>query len=177
MSETLNADGDNRLQESLTSQSRTPEELIDELKALSYAPFPIDLEAIYKLYNIEIIYEAMDKEISGILEKRRSGWIVFVNQWHHLHRQRFTLAHELAHFFLHRNIMQKFTDVSYFSRTNEKRSKMEIEADQFAANLLMPKEIFIEQIESGNNSISNLSDIFKVSMLAVKFRAKNLGYI
>jgi Zn-dependent peptidase ImmA (M78 family) len=50
---------------------------------------------------------------------------------------------------------------------------MEREANQFAAELLMPEEEFIKQAETKN--IDGLSDYFGTSLEAIGFRALNLG--
>lgn len=169
-------DYDKRL-DSTNEYAKTTEEILNEAINLEIQILPVDIKAIFEMYRIEIIYEPMDKDISGILELRQSGWVAVINQWHHPNRQRFTLAHELGHFLKHRTIKKRFTDNSFFNRLEEKRDKLEIEADQFAADLLMPENEFKNQIEKGNNTLSGISDIFKVSMLAAEIRAKKLKYL
>lgn len=153
-----------------------PVDILDTIEKNGIQTIPLDIESVYRFYGISIQRIPMDKEISGILEKRRNGWSIFINQWHHPKRQRFTLAHELGHYFLHGNTNNKFIDNTLFLRINETTDQMETDADMFAGELLMPKKQFIDQVNLGNNKISSLAEYFNVSMMAVKVRASILGF-
>ena len=83
------------------------------------------------------------------------------------------MAHELAHYCLHRHLKIVFEDKVLF-RGGES-SPEEIEANSFAGEILMPAEQFMRNINSGNNSIQGLADSFEVSSLAIRVRAKQLG--
>ncbi|MGY3230093.1 Zn-dependent peptidase ImmA (M78 family) [Luteibacter sp. HA06] len=61
-------------------------------------------------------------------------------------------------------------------RTNDP-SRMEREADQFAAELLMPADDVKQKIAAGETSLSALAAQFGVSALAMKYRVQNLGYL
>ena len=52
---------------------------------------------------------------------------------------------------------------------------MEREANNFAANLLMPKDKFTEVFIETNGNLETLEAFFKVSIEAIKYRALNLG--
>ena len=66
---------------------------------------------------------------------------VFVNADDILPRRRFTAAHELGHVVLHRDRLQRYTADTTVGETDEAANAMEREADQFAAELLMPESI------------------------------------
>ena len=51
---------------------------------------------------------------------------------------------------------------------------VEDEANNFAAELLMPKDEFIKQIRGGNATIEGLAKYFGVSTLIIRYRAKSL---
>jgi Zn-dependent peptidase ImmA (M78 family) len=53
---------------------------------------------------------------------------------------------------------------------------MEISANNFAAELLMPSKYINEAIDAGINTLDLLADLFGVSSLAVKYRVNSLGY-
>lgn len=89
------------------------------------------------------------------------------------YKNRFTIANKLGHLFLE-NIDKRQT--IFIAGTNEQESQ----ANDFAANLLMPKEEFIECVynnldKEGLCNIEAVSDYFKVSINAVKTRGKFLG--
>ncbi|MCE3232322.1 MAG: hypothetical protein K0R98_579 [Rickettsiaceae bacterium] len=156
--------------------SKTSSDVLNEASISGISTHPLDLEAVCNLYDIKIFREPMDDKISGTLERMPSGhWVIRVNSYNHPRRQRFTIAHELGHFFLHRNSMTTFIDES-FARSHGDSRPIEVEANRFAASLLMPKEIFSEAISSGKNKISELADYFETSMFAIEVRAKELGY-
>ena len=54
---------------------------------------------------------------------------------------------------------------------------MEFQANNFASELLMPKETFLQQIKKGKNKIEELARFFGVSSLAIRVRAKQLNLV
>lgn len=73
----------------------------------------------------------------------RVGW-AFVSAADPLPRRRFTAAHELGHFILHRSTMGRFradTDATLCEADGDVTDRMEREANRFAAELLMPAEV------------------------------------
>lgn len=96
-------------------------------------------------------------------------------------RGRFTLAHELGHYFIdsHREGIKKGILKPHPSRTNQKQhNKIEREADYFASNLLMPEDRFKEDIGKKTFNIElidYLKDEYKVSRTACSFRFSDIG--
>lgn len=124
--------------------------------------------------TIAIRYMAMDASLSGALEYDNGIWLIKVNDKHNTKRQRFTIAHELGHFMLHRNKSALFEDTVFF-RGVEKDS-MEFAANEFAALLLMPDTRVRAAINEGIRNIGVLADRFGVSSPAMKARVVELGY-
>ena len=124
--------------------------------------------------------EYIDNELCGYIEKEDNGKIViYYNPDHHENRQRFTIAHELAHYLLghlddnHR--MYRDTSKNFSSDIYDPK---EVAANKAAAAILMPEKkikdlIFNKKI----TSIKELAKIMKVSELAMKYRLQNLGLI
>lgn len=149
----------------------------------------IDLVKICKFNNIEIVEKELENDISGFyLIKNEKSFIVY-NSLEGEMRQRFTIAHELGHHFLHSNIPlfveKKNSVANQMFHRDHKSSTGEIlrerEANAFAAALLMPeKMIDIEVFESDKilfeDLIKDLAKKFKVSEQAMSFRLANLGY-
>ena len=101
-------------------------------------------------------------------------WVIGVNRLHNPKRQRFTIAHELGHYYMHKEKNVDFEDTTFF-RNNDSTS-IEYSANEFAANLLMPEDRVKAAIKSGVKSIEKLSTIFNVSVAAIKYRVVALGY-
>jgi IrrE N-terminal-like domain len=73
----------------------------------------------------------------------RVGW-AFVSASDPLPRRRFSAAHELGHFVLHRATMGRFradTDATLREAEDDVADRMEREANRFAAELLMPADV------------------------------------
>lgn len=156
---------------------QSPEKLLHFASQNGIATQPLDIESLIKKLNIQIIREEGDESFSGCIEKRTDGYFIIVNKYHHPRRIRFTLAHELAHYFLHRNQLDLIGREEILMRESRALSKVEREANDFAAALLMPQDKFFSALSSGHNSTSTLADFFQVSIPAVKYRAMELGLI
>ena len=86
-------------------------------------------------------------------------------------RQRFTIAHEIGHAVLHKGKNL----VDYRMNIDTPRDLCEIEANNFAAELLMPAEFFGPVWESRDEDVQRVATHFGVSTDAARFRAINLG--
>lgn len=95
-------------------------------------------------------------------------------------RQRFTVAHELSHFLLHKDKIQgNLTDmVSTINTKIMYRSRLsngiEAEANQLASEILMPNTLIDKYLENGVNTYKELADRLEVSESALRKRLKNL---
>lgn len=85
-------------------------------------------------------------------------------------RWNFTLAHEIGHWFLHRNMRTSFQCTRPWGRTYD---PIEREANAFAAELLMPRKLILGWIASGRDA-KKIAREFRVSEEAVKYRIKEL---
>lgn len=135
---------------------------------------PLDVYALTKHLGIKFSCIPMPDETSGSLTFDERGWLITVNALHHPNRQRFTIAHELAHYALHRKSREEFRDQNFFR--NDCTDPMEAEANHFAATLLMPEPAFRKAAEALNGDIEAIAKSFKVSTMAVRVRAKILGF-
>lgn len=134
----------------------------------------VNIEAILNRYNIEIKRVDMPPAKSGYLKKIENHWIIGVNRNHHPHRQRFTMAHEFAHYILHRDDNNFFEDEIFYR--DENQTSIEFAANAFASKLLMPDDLIKMIIAGGVKSLKELALRFDVSTLAVKNRVISLGY-
>lgn len=99
------------------------------------------------------------------------------NDTESLQRQRFTIAHEIGHFALgHMQGHALFRDPTEVF-TGRVHSPQEVEANQFAAALLMPEKMVKALIGSGVNTLRSLATRFEVSESAMRWRLVNLGLL
>jgi len=98
-----------------------------------------------------------------------SGYAIYVNKKHSDVRRRFTTAHEIAHYVLHEDSIGDgiVDDALYRSGLS---NKLEVEANTFAANILMPLSLLTKQLEEGIFDINKLSEKFKVSSQAMSIK-------
>lgn len=153
----------------------TPAKLLGFARKNSLETLPLDAEGIAEKLNIEIKKEQLEEDLSGILRKsvEKDSWELLINKNHHCNRQRYTVAHELGHYCLHKHLRTEFQDQIFF-RGGE-TTKEEMQANAFASEILMPESEFRKLVREGTNSIDQLADVFKVSTLALRIKAKSLG--
>jgi Zn-dependent peptidase ImmA (M78 family) len=128
--------------------SRAVQKILAELPRLKV---PVDVYSIASRYAT-VTERDMDDDISGMLVplaayRKQQSWAIVVNKSHAMVRKRFTVAHELGHLFLH-GYTAPHADRGFLIRLRSARASdgtvaEEIEANQFAAELLMPKEALI----------------------------------
>ena len=157
------------------------EERVEEiLSKYNGGNVPINVLEIAKKGNVLVKY-APSTKFSGLLYRKDDTAFMAISSSESNVRQRFTIAHELGHFFLH---PQKDTFVEF--RDNEKniaRGIKEIQANQFAAALLMPRKFLGKDVqnfkETGiTKSVTEfLAKKYHVSEEAMTFRLLNLNFI
>ncbi len=130
-----------RAQYEVLREDRTPIDVFTFLEVdLGLNPMPFD--DLASKYRVEAAITAdftgiyLDAEQYHLME-RGPGW--------KMNRLRFTVAHELAHYFLHQNLPQpeNFASLPDFARWTEnyggKKYTAEQEANEFAGRLLVPE--------------------------------------
>ena len=142
---------------------------------------PIDVENIAKRLGIGILEEEFPDDISGVLVRSGDGVLIAVNKEHHPNRKRFSIAHELAHHLLHQDSAayydKKHQIGAHFRAKSGGRGwdAKEVEANRFAAELLMPRRMLIEAIDqTGETEASTLARQFEVSEEAMTYRLADI---
>jgi Zn-dependent peptidase ImmA (M78 family) len=152
------------------------------LKRMSIENPPVEPGEICTEFDIDLYYVVLDEDISGMLEKIAGKGSIYVNKSHHPNRQRFTIAHELGHYFLD-HIDGVHVDKSVLFRdANSGKAQFaeEISANRFAAELLMPRDFIDKCLKDvgdyfDDDLIENLATNFQVSTTAMSLRLQNLG--
>lgn len=147
---------------------------------------PIDVDFLADKAGVDLVYEELDDDVSGFLMKKKGKVFLAVNSHHHPNRQRFSIAHELGHYFLHlKKGAEFFIDRTVYYRntdSSEGKYQQEIEANSFAAALLMPRQMLEDELEKYGEELTELdiyrlANRFGVSQQAMEFRLQNLGLI
>jgi Zn-dependent peptidase ImmA (M78 family) len=153
---------------------------------------PVPVEMIAMNIGAKILLEPFegDDDISGMLYRDGQHTIIGINSAHFPTRQRFSIAHEIGHFVLHKKqlFIDKVIRVDFRnSLSSQALNKEEIAANAFAAELLMPRDLIIQELKrlfsnknyspSKDELIKDLADIFNVSQQAMEYRLNNLGIL
>lgn len=151
-----------------------------------YEP-PVDVEYVANGLGIGILQQYLEDKVSGLLVIDSNKVTIGVNKAHTRTRRRFTIAHELGHYILHRHFdTNVFVDSSYTFRRDQLSSEgtylEEIAANAFAAELLMPEEMLRECYEYridwyDPDDVKQVASEFGVSEIAMTIRATNLGFV
>ena len=144
---------------------------------------PVDVVKIANSNDIKVFKGDLDKKISGAIRynKKQNRFEILVNKNDVASRQRFTVAHELGHYFLHRDFLKDeevHVDTILYRADDEKEEEVRIrekEVDYFAGALLMNKTL-LEKLRS-ENTITELAEIFNVSVSAMTVRLDILGLL
>jgi Zn-dependent peptidase ImmA (M78 family) len=162
------------------------------LKDAGITSAPIDIEALAVRQGAVVSYEPFKEELSGILIKEKDRTVIGVNSSHPRTRQRFTIAHELAHLalnhkgelFVDQTVKSQSTVIRRDGVSSQAVDRAEIEANRFAAELLMPEALIVEAVRQrqekrpdypSNFLIDDLARAFEVSPQAMEYRLTNLG--
>lgn len=99
---------------------------------------------------------------------------ILINPIDPLDRQRFSIAHELGHALMQHGSSPRDGSKLY---TQGNYVRKEFEANEFAGELLMPREAVKVMIEQRNLGFDALCKKFGVSAEAMSVRLKRLGYV
>ncbi len=134
---------------------------------------PVDIIAIARELGISVYRSKEAVNVAGriIHDQNRggsSGFAIFVNSADVPRRQRFTIAHEIAHFILHSDLIgDGITDDALYR--SGLSNKMEVEANKSAADILMPFHL-VNSALSRDSTVKALADKFGVSESAMSIR-------
>lgn len=144
---------------------------------------PVPVWELAKLAGVTVKCGQLPEDLSGFLVRDKQSIVIGVNSSHSETRQRFTLAHELGHLLLHPQasyVDRSFPIFFRDERSSKAEIRAEIEANQFAADLLMPMQMLTSvgrtPVDMDDESqIKKLAHRFQVSPQAMIFRLTNLG--
>lgn len=164
--------------------SRVDNAARDLLREFDVLAPPVDMEFLAERLDVQVLRSSMPSDVSGMLLRDGDTRAIGLNKSQSSARQRFTLAHEIGHLRLHRgrplivdsSIRVNLRDATSATATNRE----EIEANRFAAALLMPEDMVVEAASAAD--LTSIDDLqkhlaarFKVSPEAMGYRLVNLG--
>jgi Zn-dependent peptidase ImmA (M78 family) len=155
----------------------------DLLERLGTRRLPIPVDRIARTIGAQVVFSPLDDELSGMVFVRGHRTIIGVNSLHHPNRQRFTISHEIGHLELHRQFIsehvhvdKKFTVLMRDVNSATGTDRLEIEANRFAAELLMPDWALQRVLDQNaididdDTTIAELARKFHVSRQAFQYR-------
>ena len=160
-----------------SKEARRRAEAILEMLKISQAP--IDVFAIAKQLGFEVVEYDFPDDTSAALVIDEDIKAIGINKNHALTRQRFSVAHELGHFLQGHgdfaNSQKTFEDGSF--NYADPQNRQELEANEFAAELLMPSMILKKEPELTTLDVPSLAKKYQVSEQALWIQLINLHLV
>jgi len=145
---------------------------------------PVSVRKIAALRGCSVVTADLEDSLSGMAFTKGGRPAIIVNASHHPNRQRFTIAHELGHHLMHQDFLAEgvHVDKGILKRGALSTAGVdfkEIEANAFAAELLMPREMIKNLIPSDFDlqdevALTNYAKLFGVSSSALNYRIINI---
>ncbi len=161
------------------SPSREYLELSSEVRAqidAHLSEVPVKLGAIAERLGVKVLLSTLPRGTSGQIAQEDGEFIIRINRHEAKHRQRFTLAHELAHFLLHKDriVAEGGWSENVLLRSGQPVS-IEYEANRLASDLVIPSAALVEATAeySGpmtSEIIEDLARRFGVSTAAMEIK-------
>ena len=163
------------------------ERLVEQLRIVDP---PVDVRRIANEFGIRVIETDLGEEVSGILVTGGDTRVIFVRKRDPAYRKRLSIAHEFGHYYLghqfeageHVHVDRGHLVIQRGPMASEGVDLKEIEANQFAATLLMPSQILMKEARSlgaalSERDISKLAGRFMVSDQAMTIRLTSIGLL
>lgn len=140
------------------------------LSAEQRALWCVPLEDLIRALGLEVrIYDFGPVGIDGAAVTAGGRPVIVVNEWLERPRRRFTLAHELGHYLLHRG------RAVYYTCNSRTAGWMEREANEYAAQVLMPAQL-LARAWPEIRSVRWMAKAFGVSSQAMEIRLGEIGF-
>lgn len=143
--------------------------------------YPVKVGQIAKDLNVSVKVSRLPKGISGQIKREGDSYVIRVSRFEARERQRFTIAHEIAHFLLHKSIIdgsnEGITDNVLYRSGAPKNT--EFEANRLAAEIVMPAHLIERTLREDFNetiteeTIEDLAERFLVSKSAMEICLSN----
>ncbi len=157
-----------------------------------YNLYKLDVDALCRHLGISLLEgEFEDENVSGAITKSDSTYTIVINAGHPHTRKRFTIAHELGHYYAiengseiakdyleeNGNVIKDYVVLnrSDKSEINEDNYQVERQANMIGASVLMPDEM-VKSLVDEKLDVSEMASRFGVSESAMAYRLKILNF-
>lgn len=159
------------------------------LARLGIGGMPVPVEQVAAELNLRIVESPLGPNVSGLLVTKDGESYIAVHSDDQQRRKRFTIAHEIGHYILRHQTPGEFVHVdkadylvSRMATKSPGGDPKEVEANQFAAALLMPKPLIESWLTKhdlttfSDYGIEAVAEDFEVTVQAMMMRLTTLGY-
>lgn len=147
-----------------------------------------DITSLIRALGVNYEEKPLPAGQSGYIEYDGASYNIVVNRDENIRRRRFTAAHELSHYLLHRDLLDdkgklnRHVDILFGegAATNPPdplTAAHETQANRYAAKLLIPEALARSEFVRLNGDLAALAALFDVSRAAMEIRLKTLGLI
>lgn len=141
------------------------------------ATYPVRVGELASALGLRVVTAPLAPRISGLIQPNAeavAGFEIKINKYEAPERQRFTLAHEISHYLLHRKDIGSGVVDNVLYRSNL-TSRKETEANKLAAMIVMPAHLVNREARAKGGPhapgvVEELANAFKVSTQAMKVR-------
>lgn len=156
-----------------------------------YKHYSLDLDALCEHLGVNLMEAKFeDPNASGAITREGDKWTIIVNELHPTTRRRFTVAHELGHYFAvvneslpaveyledNDNVIKDYLLLNRNEEVSDEVYQVERQANMIGAALLMPEDK-VRALFEQRVSTSDMMKQFGVSEAALTYRLKSLGLV
>jgi hypothetical protein len=163
---------------SVATQLKSPAEALLIAKRY-WNSVPVKVMELATELDLGPVAEALPDNISGMIRRRGDRWEVVYNSGHARVRQRFTVAHEIGHFIYHRDLLASGVSDTLAYRADDVelpnemiQREQEWQANNFAANLLVPTHWLRAAQAAGYRDVRELARHFQVSETVMRIKLR-----
>lgn len=172
----------------LLKAKKTAKEVIEKYNKDGLSPFPYET-IVQDKKDVDIVFtDKLPNGVSGAISffEEKEIFVISIDNNDPSVRKNFTIAHELGHYFLHQKEIKEegiiidsdrsMGDKSLFMAEHKINNVIETEANNFAAELIMPEETVKEAWENLKD-VGKCANVFSVSITSMSIRLDSLNLI
>ena len=129
----------------------------------------VNVVKLAESFGVSVWRAAMPSGTSGMIRRKNGLYAIYANKYEPKARRRFTYAHELAHYLLHREYIGDGINESVLFRSNLS-NMLEVEANKIAADILVPMRMLNGLAETRKYDVQELAQLFDVSRAVILVR-------
>lgn len=141
---------------------------VQMLEIVGQETAPIDTDVVARYLGFDVIPFAFPDDVAGVTYITRDVKSIGINKYHAQTRQRFSVAHEIGHYLLgHEAYDNDTVHVEQGRWLLNPHNQQEQEANEFAAELLMPRFLLDHEGIIGDVDVKSLAGKYRVSEQAL----------